>query len=95
MYPSRPLFYKLVLKNAGVMHFLLGGRFEVSRTGLVDFLRLFGGIFSSNKRAPAKRKKRFYTSRLQKNEGIRANFCIKAAKNFELLLKIKIKKCKT
>jgi len=49
-------------------------------------------IFSPNKCAPAKRKKRFYTSRLPKNDEIGEIFSIKQQRTWNSSLKIQNQK---
>ncbi len=64
---------------------MFGGRLESLPNGLERRLAPhFGGFFSSNKSAPANRKKEFYISRLPKNEESREIYLYEAAKIFEL-----------
>jgi hypothetical protein len=58
-------------KNAGIIHFMFGGRFGVFHIDVVTGCAALWRIFSSDKSAPANIKKGFYTSRLPKNEEIR------------------------
>ncbi len=61
-------------KNARTIHFMFGGRFGVSQTGLEDGLRGDSLDFLTNRGTPANRKKGFYTSRLPHSEVMRGIF---------------------
>ncbi len=59
-------------KNAGTIHFMIGGRLGVSQTGADNRLRSnLTDFFISNISALENRKKGFYASRLPKTEEIR------------------------